>query len=174
MKNKIGALLCALPVLLIACEKIAELLTFTVSDTTTITIPASGVNLPLDILSPEIESSADQEFKNNNTAANLVKDVKLTELQMNIQSPAGETFAFLESINVYISSNSTDEILLASLNEIPNTATSINLTPTTEKLDRYIKAEKYKLRTEMVTRGSVDQETEVEIKLKFRVTADPL
>jgi hypothetical protein len=47
------------------------------------------------------------------------------------------------------------------------------LTPTSEKLDKYIKASSYKLRTEAVIKESLTTDITVKADMKFQVTADP-
>ncbi|HYG01971.1 MAG TPA: hypothetical protein VD927_05960 [Chryseosolibacter sp.] len=161
--------------LLSGCDKIEDLLTFNVSDTVSLTIPKTTIlNLPVNLSTPDITTSAKQEFSNNNTRADLVKDVKLTELSMDIKSPDGQTFSFLKSIHIYISTDGNDELLLASLENIPMDVTSVNLTPTTEKLDRFLKSDTYRLRTTTVYRETFSEDIDLEIYLNFKVTADPL
>lgn len=158
-----------------ACDKIEELLTFTVSDQVSLTIPKTTiVNLPVNLATPDITTSAKQEFSNNNTRADLVKDVKLTTLNMTITSPDGQTFNFLKSIQIYISTDGNDELLLASMDNVPMDVTSINLSPTSEKLDRFLKSDTYRLRTTSVYRETISQDVDLDIDLSFRVTADPL
>lgn len=157
------------------CKEVDDLLTFTISDQVTMTVPSnSPFNLPVEIATPDVTTNSSQKFANNNTQASLVKDVKLQELIMSIQSPAGKTFSFLKSIQIYISTTSGNEILLASLDNIPTSVTSISLTPTREKLDTYAKASSYKLRTSIVTRETLTQSIDLKTDLKFRVTAAPL
>lgn len=157
------------------CKEVDDLLTFTIANQVTITVPSnSPLNLPVELATPEVTTNSSQTFANNNTEASLVKDVKLQELKLSIQSPAGKTFSFLKSIQIYISTTQSNEILLASLDNIPTGATSITLTPTQEKLDVYAKASSYKLRTSIVTRETLTQSVETKADLKFRVTAAPL
>lgn len=152
-----------------------DLLTFTIANQVTITVPSnSPLNLPIELATPDVTTNSNQTFANNNTEASLVKDVKLQELKLTIQTPTGKTFSFLKSIEVYISTNSSNEILLASLADVPATATSISLTPTQQKLDVYAKSSSYKLRTSIVTREALTQSVEMKADLKFRVTAAPL
>lgn len=158
-----------------ACDKLDDLLTFTVTDHSTITIEGnSAMNLPLQLPTPDVTSSANQEFSNNNTRADLVKDVKLTEMTMEVKSPEGRTFSFLKSIEIYISTDGSDKVLLASQTSIPENATLVQLETTSEKLDKYLKAESYRLHTTVVTREAFANSIEIELGLKFRVTADPL
>jgi hypothetical protein len=164
------------PLLLVifSCNKIDDLLTFTVTDHSTITIENNTINLPFELPTPEITSTAKQEFQNNNTRADLVKDVKLSELTMQIESPAGKTFSFLKSIHIYISTDGTDKVLLAYHENIPATATTVELITSDEKLDKYVKADSYKLHTTVVTKETLTQSVDIGLTLKFRVTADPL
>jgi hypothetical protein len=87
-------------------------------------------------------------------------------------SPSGQTFAFLKSIHIYISTNSSNEIELASLDSIPASTTSIALAPTQAKLDEYVKASSYNLRTEAVARQVLTQNVNIKIDCKFKVTAN--
>lgn len=158
---------------MISCKKIQELLTFSIANDCNITINStSPVNLPFNITSPDVKTNSSQEFENNKTQANLVKDVRLKSLQLTITNPITQSFSFLKSIHIYISSASSSEIELASLDNIPATATTIILTPTQAKLDNYIKASSYNLRTEVVTREILTQNVDIKIQSKFYITAN--
>jgi hypothetical protein len=158
-----------------ACNKIDDLLTFSISNQATFRVPSSSpLNLPLEVLTPDIATNSSQEFQNNNTKADLVKDVKLSELKLSIANPSGKTFSFLKSVHIYISTNENDEIELASQDNIPATAAIVSLTPTKQKLDSYVKSSAYRLRTAIVTREALTQDVDVKINLKFKVTADAL
>lgn len=161
--------------LLTHCKEVDELLTFTIANQVTLTVPSnSPLNLPVELATPDVTTNSSQTFANNNTEASLVKDIKLQELKLTIETPNGKTFSFLKSIEVYISTTSSNEILLASLTDIPSSATSISLIPTQQKLDVYAKASSYKLRTAIITRESLTQSVDLKADLKFKVTAAPL
>jgi hypothetical protein len=61
---------------------------------------------------------------------------------------------------------------LAYKDDINSTSNTLTLT-TTEKLDKYIKASSYKLRTEAVIKETLPTDITVKADMKFRVTADP-
>jgi hypothetical protein len=172
MKNKfVYAGICI--VLLVGCKEVDNLLTFHVSDRTTIRIANTmAVGLPLDIPTPDVSSDSEQQFENNNTNANLVKDVKLEQLKLTITQPSGKGFSFLKTIRIFISTTAENEIELASLQDITATGPMIELIPTKEKLDVYAKAPSYNLRTEVTTDETLTQSVDVQVDLKFRVTAD--
>jgi hypothetical protein len=157
-----------------SCNKIGQLLTFEISNSQNIKIPASGlVDVPF--VSPVPVTMSNQEsFKNNNTAANLVKDVRLSKLTLTISDPATENFDFLKAIKIYIGTDDPDKVLLASLDTIPTGASTIELISSNAQLDKYIKAASYTLYTEVSLRSNVARELTIRADSKFRVTADPL
>ncbi|MBW4359970.1 hypothetical protein [Flavobacterium taihuense] len=174
MKSKKITIIAILSLLVISCNAVDQLLTFTISNQTTFKIN-SGLpfNSPFEVATPDVTTNSTSEFKNNNTNANLVKDVKLQELKLSITSPADKTFSFLKSVHMYISTTADDEIELAFQDNISSTTNTIILTCTSQKLDKYIKASSYKIRTTVTTKETLTQETTIKADMKFKVTADP-
>lgn len=174
MKKKTFTYIAFLALLIVSCNEVDKLLTFTISNQTEFKIN-SGIpfNTPFEVPTPDVTTNSTTEFSNNNTKADLVKDVKLQELKLTITNPIDKTFSFLKSINMFISADGQKEILLASLDNINVTTNTINLNCTTERLDNYIKASSYKIRTQVVTKETLTQETTVKANMKFKVTADP-
>lgn len=134
----------------------------------------SPVSLPIEIPTPEVTTNSSQSFDNNNTRADLVKDVKLETLELTITNPVNKNFNFLKSIVIYISTDEQGEIELAKLDDIPANVSSILLETTNQKLDDYVKATRYALRTTVVTKEALTQDTEVRADVVFKVTAAPL
>jgi hypothetical protein len=161
--------------LFFGCSDVDDLLTFEVSDQVEMTIASSTpLNLPFELSTPDVTTNSSQKFENNNTKAELVKDIKLKSLDLTILAPAEGNFNFLKSIEIYIATTEENEILLASLPEVPTNVSSISLTPTDQKLDTYVKASSYKLRTKIVTKETLSHDVDLEADIRFRVTADPL
>ena len=157
----------------VSCKKIEDLLTFNINVENNFTVGASGpLNVPFDILTPQVTTNSTQQFQNNNSNVNKVKDIKLTKVDLQILSPAGKTFSFLQSVHIYISTNASDEIELAYLDNISTTATAISLTPTNATLDKYVKASSYSLRTKVVTKQALTQDVEIKNLCQFKVTAN--
>jgi hypothetical protein len=174
MKTKAIIVLAILSLFIVSCNEVDKLLTFNISNQTTFTIE-SGLpfNSPFEVATPDVTTNSTSEFKNNNTNVDLVKDVKLQELKLSITNPADKTFSFLKSVHMYISTNADDEIELAYQDDINVTTNALNLTCTTQKLDKYIKAPSYKVRTKVTIRETVTQDVTVKADMKFKVTADP-
>ncbi|RUT71793.1 hypothetical protein D0817_03660 [Flavobacterium cupreum] len=174
MKSKSTALSLFLFLFLNSCNAVDDLLTFTISNTASIQIKSTApINLPSEILTPDVTTNSSAEFKNNNTKASLVKDVKLKSLQLTITDPDGERFKFLKSIHLYISTTNSDEIELAYQDNINSTANTIDLISTDARLDQYIKADQYKIRTKVTLKETLTKDVTLKADMKFRVTADP-
>ncbi|TDE28901.1 MULTISPECIES: hypothetical protein [Flavobacterium] len=174
MKTKIYVSIITLLILITSCNVIDDLLTFSIDNQTSFKIE-SGFPLGTahNLITPDVTTNSSSTFENNNTKAELVKDVKLSELKLTITDPSNKSFSFLKSIRLYISTDANDEIELAYLDEINSTSNTINLTCTKEKLDKYIKASSYKIRIKVVTKESLAQDITVKSDMKFKVTADP-
>lgn len=173
MSRKLAFVLFAALLHLTGCEEVEDLLTFYVNDQTRIRIEStSPLSLPLEVATPAVTSNSQQQYQNNNTRADLVRDVKLEQLKLTIEAPQGKTFSFLKSIHIYISSSEAEEIELASLENISSSASVLELVPTDQKLDAYAKSPSYSLRTKVVTDETLTEDVDVLVDLKFKVTAD--
>lgn len=174
MKSKLIALSLFLAVFVSSCSAVDDLLSFTISNQASIKIKStSPINLPSEIITPDVTTNSSTEFANNKTKANLVKDVKLRSLQLTIDSPSGKTFTFLKSIHLYISTTNSDEIELAYQDNINSTTSMVDLICTDKRLDQYIKADSYKIRTQVTLKETLTQDVTVKAAMKFKVTADP-
>lgn len=174
MKTKKYIVFAFFGLLTISCNAIDALLTFSIDNQTTVTIPTGfPANTALDLVTPEITSNSSTVFENNNTKAELVKEVRLKEMKLTVINPTNKSFSFLKSIRMYISTTDNDEIELAFLDNINSTSNTINLTCTSEKLDKYIKATNFKLRIRAITKETITQEVSIKANMKFQVTADP-
>jgi hypothetical protein len=165
-----------------ACKKVNKqldkLLTFYVADEYAFSLPAvpallSGQTVPVAF---QTSTDATDEFRAANTAADLVKDVKLDELTLTVTGPSGANFDFLERVTFYMSTDAqgADRVKMASLLTVPRGVSTIRLDPYEANLDKYLKAPQYYLTVEPTFRGATSQATDMRINYKFKVTADPL
>ncbi|KFF06034.1 hypothetical protein [Flavobacterium reichenbachii] len=174
MKSKLIALSLFLAVSVSSCDAVDDLLSFNISNQTSIKIKStSPVNLPTEIITPDVTTNSSAEFENNKTKASLVKDVKLRSLKLTIENPEAKTFTFLKSVHLYISTTNSDEIELAYQENINSSMNTIDLICTDKKLDQYIKADSYKIRTQVTIKETLTQDVTVKADMKFKVTADP-
>lgn len=160
---------------MLSCEK--GMVVFYVYDSTETTIQGqSPVNLPFNIPIPKVKSNNIQEYENNNTAPNLIKEVILEYLSINIISPDNEDFSFLKSLKIFIKVDDNDNspLLIAHIDNISSTAKSIELTTTNENLVKYLKNETYQLETEAEIKEYLTHDVDIKINLKFKVKAKVL
>ena len=173
MKTKLFFAVILFLTLLSGCKKLG--INFGINHQATFRVDAGApLNLPFEVGTPEVTTNSSSQFENNNTAANLIKEIKLEELKLTITNPSNKTFSFLKSIHIYISTNSSDEIELASMDNIASTAQTINLNPTTQDLSKCVKASSYKLRTTVVTKETLTQPIDIRSDIKFKVRASVL
>ena len=155
-----------------SCKKVDQLLTFSISNEDSFTVAKTfPIGLPFDIMTPDNTTNSSEAFANNNTDASHVKNIYLKNLTLTTTSPANQNFNFVKSITIYISTDSSNEIELASINNIPQNVTTIALTPTTAALDTYVKAPSYNLRTVLVMDEALTQDVTIKEDSKFQVTA---
>ncbi|GAA4347961.1 hypothetical protein GCM10023185_03420 [Hymenobacter saemangeumensis] len=161
--------------LLVGCKKVNELLTFYVDDTQNVRIPSNFPLGGLGFLAPvSVTTRSEETFRNNNTRADLVKDVSLNKLTLTIADPAGQNFDFLQKIELFISTDANDQIRLAYADQVPRGVTSFELTSTNARLDKYLKSPTYTLTTKAQLGQPIARDVTVRAESRFKVTADPL
>ena len=182
MSNNITKKLYILSLLLLlisasSCKKIASLLSFTVSDSSSFTVPGTPFIPPgvvLNIPGVSVPTTAQSTYKNNNTSADYVQDVTLDRLTLTVTNPSTQNFDFLKSISIYIATDAagSNKVLLASLASVPTGQTSISLTPAGNKLDQYLKSSSYTLTTTAELAQTLRQNTDVRADSRFTVHAN--
>lgn len=157
-------------------ESIDNITTFNINNSAEFTVPSSaGVNLPIDLGTPDVSTSSQQSFENNNTRAALVENVNLSELTLTITSPNDRTFSFLKSLEIYISNDSEGSTLIAEIQDVPeNVGSELELETTGANLDEYIKEDSYDLQYEVVTRETINSDTDIQSNMVFEVRAKVL
>jgi hypothetical protein len=155
------------------CSKLDELTKFDLEYTETVIIPSSvGLNLPLNILTPDIETDAESTFAVNDTRKDLIEEILLESLQLSITDPADGDFSFLKSVNIFLSADELPEIEVAWLNEIPtDPGNFLELMTTQEDLKAYIKKDAFNLRVNTVTDELITSDHHIQINSTFSVDA---
>lgn len=157
-----------------ACKAIDDLLTFYIEEEATIVVDSS-FPIGLAPLAPvSVTTNSQETFKNNETRAELVKDVTLNKLTLSIKEPQGENFDFLSNIEIFISSKGNDEVRLAYLDKVPKGVNQITLESTNAQLDKHIKSESYTIRTKATLSKAVTQDVSIQAAMRFKITADPI
>ena len=158
------------------CSVVDELTKFDIDYNSKVTVPASsGVELPIVMQTPDVETSSESEFESNNTRKDLIEEIQLKRMRLTITSPSGEDFSFLKSIEIYIKADGVDEILIASLSPVPADAGSqIDLETSGADLKEYIKKDSFTLRVKTATDEVIDNDIDIAILSVFAVDASIL
>lgn len=132
----------------------------------------TGISVPVSILTPDIESNSESEFEVNDTRKDKIQHIRLTAMSLEIVSPAGQEFDFLEDIELFISADGVDEILLGYVYNMNNSVGNvINITCSQSDFQEYIKQDKFKLRVRTVSDEYNLSDVEIKINCVFNVDA---
>ena len=155
-----------------SCKLLNKLTQFYVNYSTSYTYPAGlPANIPV-INTPDVETNVQQQFKNNNTNADLVQSVKLDQLELVITPEGQQTFRFLKEVDIYIFALGQPETKIASKSNIDNNVGSrIMLDVTDAELRNYLAADSFGLRIRSVTDETVISGVTATANAKFFVDA---
>ena len=162
--------------LVAGCKKIDKLTQFEMEYNETVVIPTStGINLPFNLISPDIKSNSESTFSVNNTHKDLVEEIKLTKLDLTLSSPSNGDFGFLKSIEIFISAEGLSEEIIAWKENIPSDVDKyIELETAETDLKEYIKKAEFTLRLSTVTDETLTSDHYIDIHSLFFVDAKVL
>lgn len=159
-----------------SCKEIDKFTQFTMEYNSSVSIPPNTpLNLPIDLMTPEIESNAEGTFAVNDTRKDLVEEILLTNLDLDLTSPDSSDLSMLNSVEVYLNADGLSEILVAWKDNIPdNIGTTLILDITENDLKEYIKKEDFNIRVKVVTDETFSQTHQIDINTRFFVDAKVL
>lgn len=133
------------PIALSSCKK--KITEFYFEDTSQVVVQSNAViNIPFSINTPDMETNYEGEFEANDTRKENIDQLKLTKLKLEITDPTDYTFSWLESVEIYISSDNLPERLVASKTYIAdNVGNSIVCETEDVNLGEYIQEESFNL-----------------------------
>lgn len=153
-----------------SCQKIRDLKTFDFEYSTSFDIPATGILGGLVQTPPQrIETNSSTSLEDQGTKAKWVKTIYLKKMKGVITKPSNEDFDFLESIEVYVSADGFDEILLASNYDIPRNVNTIDLNPSGCNVKELLLKDAFQIRT--VSKASNSNAVTVKADLTFEIEA---
>ena len=174
--KRILAILLFTSLIIPGCNMLDKLTQFEIEYNETIVIPATlGIDTPVNVQTPDIETNSASSFEVNDTRKDLIESIILTQMDMTITSPSDETFSFLESIAVYISADSLDEIEIAWNEDISDSiGDTLDLETTDVDLKEYIKKDSFNLRVKTVIDEVIDSTCSIDLHTVFFVDAEIL
>ncbi len=130
------------------------------------------IDLPLDIVTPEMQTNISQELENNNSNKEQIESVKLEEMLLTVASPAGQDFSFLKNIRLYISADGLGEKEIANKDNIPeNVGSEMKMDIINVELKEYLKKDKISFRVAATTDKAITQNINVNVANRFFVDA---
>lgn len=136
-------------VALYSCKKGNKFTTFDMDYSTSVTIPSStGINLPVNVNSPDVETNSEGTFAINDTRKDHIKSIFLNSLQLKLTSPSGEDFSFLESVTIYIKTQKLSEQKIAWKENINETSNVLHLITSNVDFQEYLKEDEFYLRVD--------------------------
>lgn len=172
-KKRILLCLFVMTLVFAGCKKLDKLTQFRMEFDESVVIPAStGINLPFDIITPEIETDSETTFSVNDTRKDLVEEIKLEKLTLKISIPSDADFSFLNSVSVFLSAEGLTEIKVAWKENIPaNIGDTLELDVTGDDLKQYLLKDSFKLRLHTITDELITSDHHIDIHSVFWVDA---
>ncbi len=152
--------------LLNGCKKADSFTQFSHEIESEVEIPSIiGINLPFDIPTPEIHTNLEEELELQNSAIRLIEEAQLEFITLTITHPDNKTFKFLNDAEVYIKAEGLEEILVASIHDIPSSiGSNIHLDIVEDNdLSEYLKIQEFTLVLKIVTDEIILQDVTVSI-----------
>jgi|TARA_R100000544_G_C2211735_1_gene52361 hypothetical protein len=173
MTMKKIVILVLLSIGLCSCDKIDDLTKFDLDYTTQYTIASGAIlDVPFDVLTPEVTTDSESEFESNDTRKDLIESIKLKKLTLNLRTPVSGNFNFLNEITIFIKADGLPEQVIASASDIPeDNLRSIDIETENVELKAYIKKDSYSLRVRTTTDRIISEDHEIDIRTVFRVDA---
>jgi hypothetical protein len=156
-----------------SCKKLDELTKFDIKFNQEFTIQSGGnLNLPFDILTPDMTTNSEYEFELNDTRKDLVNEIKLKEMVLTIKSPESSDFSFLKSVSVFIKAEGLSELKLAWKESISDDiGNQLVMDVSSEDFKEYIKKDKFSIRVNTTTDKVIKNDHVIDIYSVYRVDA---
>lgn len=128
---------------------------------------STGVPANKEVSSTATASNVQTWVGGNNNAQ--IKDVRISDAKISVVSPSGGALNALKSVKVYISSNGTNEKLVASRSDISTNSSSLNLDLNNDGgfLDSIVKSTGLTVRTVYELKNQTTSDMNLKVSLNF-------
>lgn len=155
----------------VSCKK--KLTQFEIDYTSEVVVPSSlGQFIPVSLYTPDVTTNSSYEFESNDTRKDLINSIYLNNLTLTITSPSGETFSFLNEVELFMESPGTAEQRIAYKTDIPpSQGTTLVCDLENVDLQEYIKDDSFTIRLRTTTDETIPQDVHIQIYTNFLVDA---
>lgn len=119
----------------------------------------------------EFETNFDDVFKEQNSSKEKLEFALVDFMDLEIMYPLNENFNWMDFIEVYIMAEGLDNILGASLYEIPQNSRKISLNPNDKSLHEHLKKDNIKLLIKLKLNATLAKGILINIKTRYKGTA---
>jgi len=176
MKIKQLYLLLVLPTILLSssCEKVGDLFTFGFNLQNDFSLPPNlPINTPFNLPSIPMDYNSSETFEQNNTRADLVKEITLEYITLTIKEPAGQDFTFLKDVELSLDKDGLGPKLVAWKYDVADTVgQELNLEVTKDALDEYLKTDNVSFILKATTDKLTTKEVKISSDIRVRVKAN--
>ena len=136
-------------------------------------LPSGGLELPFPAVS--VPTNAQQLFNQYHASSKNLVSADLSSLSLQMLSPAGQNFDFLDSVQVFVSAADQQEVMIAYSNGVPKGQTTLNLTAVPGvNLKNYIVQDTISIRLSAHINAVPASGSQVKLSASFHVVANPL
>ena len=158
-----------------SCRNVDPELNFYIATSGQYSLPANTVvNVPLSDTIANIATNSQAIFSSNNTRADLLSEITLSNLSLELINPIDGNFNFVEAITVYINAEGLPEKQIANIVEPDPNVRQIFLQINGADLQDYLIKSKYSMRVVTITRAFLLNAVDIELNSRFLVKAKPL
>jgi hypothetical protein len=105
----------------------------------------------------------------NNILLDQLQEATLSQATLTMEAPVGQTFDLVRRLTWYIITAQGEQMVLATLPDVPLGATSLTLTPTNASLLSYLRPGQYYLMPQVELRQPGQLIARVRLQLRYRV-----
>ena len=131
----------------------------------------------ISIKSPYVTNTIPDEFKKNNANIEKIKSISIEGVELTIKTPAGQTFAFMKSVEIYLGADGIGETLVASksgINTISPAPTTLSLDTKGANIAPYVKNPTYYIRTKTSIVKTYKDDILLGSEIKLKAVANAL
>lgn len=157
-----------------SCEKAADLITFGFNLKNDFSLPPNmPINTPFDLPAIPMDYNSSETFEQNDTRANLVKEIKIEYIQLLIKEPVGQDFTFLKDIELSLEKDGLPTKLVAWKYDVDDAIEQeLQLDVTADALDEYLKSDEVRFKLKVTTDKLTTKEIKISSDIRIRVKAD--
>ncbi len=135
-------------------------------------VPPQGLTTSIPAIG--VETKSEEYIKQYNTSSELITEAKLSEMKLEINAPASQTFDMVDSLWLFVSATGLPEVQAAYYFDIPKGLRALNMITSGENLKDYFLRDSMYFRLQGHFYTAPDSATVFTISTKFDAVAKPL